>query len=337
MDGERRTTIIHKRLDAAVSITLAMMMAMAAGAPLGMVMVIMVVAIMVFVMMVMLVMVVMMGFLLFLLCRTRFKQRNPSCRSSDTLKVKLIVVEKTVEVDIGIVTLYDACMRLQSAYDSAKLGCLLITYFGYLVEQYYITELYLLDYQTLYILFVGRMMSLVLLQNNATAKLVAHAQGIDNCYYALQTRHTVTCIFLTHLRDSAYCLCYGSRLADTAGLDDYGVEIPGGYKLGELIDEIHAQRAAYAPVLQRHQVVRPGATDHSAALYQVGVDVHLTDIIDYHGIAHTVAIVEYVVEKSCLAAAQITCNQQHRSDFIVHIVSVLTDVRLKPPTVKNSH
>ena len=100
-------------------------------------------------------------------------------------------------------------------------------------------------------------------------------------------------------------LCYGGGFADAGGLDDNVVEAFGLHQVAELQDEVHLQRAADAPVLQGHQRVVLLVND-SALLYEVGIDVHLADVVYDDGKAYTSFIIKYAVQQGGLAAAQIT-------------------------------
>ena len=75
-----------------------------------------------------------------------------------------------------------------------------------------------------------------------------------------------------------------------------------GQDVLQLLHEVHLQRTADATVLQRHQRVIL-LTDDAPLLDEVGIDVHLTDVIDDDGKPDAFLVLQDAVQQCGLAAA----------------------------------
>ena len=148
------------------------------------------------------------------------------------------------------------------------------------------------------------------LQIVAIAKLVFHAQGVDHRHDAVEPGYATLDILRSHRGDGADGLCDWGGLADAACLDDDVVEAPHLYDFAYLLDQVHLERAADAAILQSHEAVVL-LVDHSALLYEVGVDVYLTDIVDDDGKLDALLIGENFVDQCGLAATKIAREQQN--------------------------
>ena len=80
--------------------------------------------------------------------------------------------------------------------------------------------------------------------------------------------------------------------------------------VAQLLHEVHLQRTANAAVLQRDQtlVLLP---HYSALFNQVGIDVHLADVVHDDGKPNTALIGENPIQQRRFSAAQITREQQN--------------------------
>ena len=148
-----------------------------------------------------------------------------------------------------------------------------------LVEQDYVAELYLLENQVLDILLVQ-----VLPHEAVSAgELVLKPESVHYGHYAVQAGEDAAVLQpRVHPGHGADGPGYRLRLADTAGLYDYVVEAPHLYQLRNLVHQVRLEGTADAAVLQGYQAVVLSA-DHPAALYQVRVYVHFSDIVHDDG------------------------------------------------------
>ena len=80
-------------------------------------------------------------------------------------------------------------------------------------------------------------------------------------------------------------------------------------ELRQLFDEVGRQGTADTAVRECHEVaVLP---DNAPFLNQTFVDIDLADVVHDHSEAYALTVVQDVVQKSCLSAAKIACEQQH--------------------------
>ena len=230
---------------------------------------------------------------------------NPGCRRCHLVKVELLGVDNLVQVHVAIITLYDLCFRLNGADNLAHLGQFLLADLRSLVQQDDVAELYLLDDQVLNVLLVNVLTHQVV----AVAELVTHTQRIHHGHDAVQLQVAVLHILRTQRGNVDNGLGNGCRFADAAGLDDDVVEAMHGQNVLQLLHQVHLQRAADAAVLQGYQRVVLLA-HYSTLLYQVGVDVHLADVIDDNCKLNTLLILQDTIQQRGLTTAQITRQQQ---------------------------
>ena len=132
-------------------------------------------------------------------------------------------------------------------------------------------------------------------------------------------------IFLAHLRYGTDGLCNRGWLTYSAGFYDDVVKSAETHYIVNLFYEIHFECAAYTAVLQSHEAIILTAHD-TAFLYEVGININLTYIIDYHSEAYTALIGEYMVDQRGLSASEITREKQHghlmfRNIVVVHNLS----------------
>ena len=230
---------------------------------------------------------------------------NPSGRRSHFFKVELLGMQNLVEVYVSIVTLDDVGLRLDSTDNLLHLSQLLLRHLRSLVQQDDVTELYLLNHQILNILFVYVLTHQIV----AILELVAHAECIDHGDDTVQLQITVLHIIGSKRRDIDDGLCNRCRFANATGLDNDVVEAVHAGNVTQLLHQVHLQRATDAAILQSHQRVVL-LTHYSTLLYQVGVDVHLADIIDDNCKLNTLLILQDAIQERGLTTAQITRQQQ---------------------------
>jgi hypothetical protein len=82
-----------------------------------------------------------------------------------------------------------------------------------------------------------------------------------------------------------------------------------GTKATELLYEIHLEGATDTAILQGNKIV-VSLRNHSTSLDKFGIDIHLTDIIDYNSKSYPLAIREDTIEKCSLATSEIARKQQ---------------------------
>ena len=180
-------------------------------------------------------------------------------------------------------------------------------HFGCLVEQDDVAELYLLYDKVLYVFFCY----LIARQSLSVAKLVLHPQSVHHGDYAVEPCEAILPVAWLHGRDGADGLGYGGRFADAACLYDDIVKLLHGSYLAELLHEVHLQSAADASVLQGYEALVL-LSHHTTLLYECGVDIHLSYVVDDDGKFYTLFIAEYAIEQCGLSAAEVSCQQQHR-------------------------
>ena len=214
------------------------------------------------------------------------------------LEVELLGMDELLEGHITIVALDDVGLGLDGADNLANLCQLLARHLGSLVQQDGVAELNLLDDQILNILLVDVGAQQVV----AALELVAHTQGIDHRNHAVELQIAVLDILGTQLGDADNGLGNGTGLADAAGLDDDIVEAVHGQDVLQLLDEVHLQGAADAAVLQGYQGVVLLAY-HPTLLNEVGIDVHLADIVYNDSKLDTLLVLKDTIEQCGLSAA----------------------------------
>ena len=228
---------------------------------------------------------------------------NPCGGSGNAHKVELARVENLVQIHVAVVALDDVGLRLKRAYNLFDALELLRLHLCSLVQQHDIAELNLLNHKVLDVLIVDVGSQQVV----ARTEFVLHAQGVNHCHDTVEHRVAVLHVFLTQLRDGADGLGDRGRLADAARLNHDIVELLHLDDVAELLHQVHFQRAADAPVLKGHQTVVL-ATHDAAFLYQVGVYVHLADVVHDHGEFNSSTVRQDTVQQRRLTAAQISCQ-----------------------------
>ena len=133
-------------------------------------------------------------------------------------------------------------------------------------------------------------------------KLITHAQCINHRHNAIQLQIAVLDILWSQRWNAHNGLGYRTGFANATGLNDDIVETVHGQYLLQLFHEVHLQRTADTAILKSHQRVVL-LTHYSTLFYQVGIDVYLTDIIDYDGKLNALLILQYAVQKCRLTAA----------------------------------
>ena len=216
---------------------------------------------------------------------------DPCGRGGHTVEVEETRVQDAVELDIAIVAVDNLSLGLQGTYYLTDAFQFLRLHLGCLVQQDDVAELDLLDDEILQVVLVEPRIQ----QGTAAAELVLHAQGIYDGDNAVQHRDAGIAVLLAHRRDAADGLRDGSRFADAAGFDDDVVKGFLRNDVMQLLYEVHLQGAADTTVLQGDEAVVLLADD-TALLNQVGIDVHLADVIHYHGKAYAALVGQNAIE-----------------------------------------
>ena len=113
-----------------------------------------------------------------------------------------------------------------------------------------------------------------------TLKLVSHAECIDDGDDGIQARLALH--VGSHLGYRADGLCDGAGFADAAGLDDDIVEALHLDDILQLAHKVHLQCTADATVLQGDKTIVL-LVDDTTFFNEVGIDVHLADVVHDNG------------------------------------------------------
>ena len=235
-------------------------------------------------------------------------------------------IQDLVQLYITEVARDDLGLRLKGTYYLAQALQFLWAHLTCLIEQHDVAELYLLNHQILYVFLFD-----VLLQEIQSAcKLIFHAQGIYHGDDAVESWKAVGRILWHELRDGADGLCDGGRFADAAGLYHDVVEALHAHDVMQLLHEIHLQSAADAAVLQSHEAV-VFLPHYTTFLYEIGIYIYFTYIIDYHGELDAAFIGQNSVEQCGFSTAQIACEQKYRRlHFHLYFhISLFTDAKVR--------
>ena len=203
---------------------------------------------------------------------------DPCCRCSHLVEVETTGVEQTLQVYVAVVARYDFCFRLNGADYLGEFAQIFSAHLRRLVEKYRVAELNLLYYEV----FEVFVFESVACQSVAVVELVSHAQRVHHGHDAVKTRYAVGDILRTECHHRTDSLRNRCGFADATRLDDDIVEALHVDDVAQLVYKVHLQRAADAAVLQSHQTVVL-LVHHSTLLDEVGVDVHLADIVHDNG------------------------------------------------------
>ncbi len=219
-------------------------------------------------------------------------------------------IDDLVEVDITIVAFEYFSLSLKCTDDGLEFFQLLWFHIVHFVEQDDVAELDLLDDERSEVFLID----VLLHEFVAATKFVYHTQGVHDGNDAVQTEYSILDVFWTERRYGADGLCDRGWFADAACLDDDIIELLHVYDFFELFDEIHLQCAADASVLQSHE--RVVLLSHNATfLDECCVDVDFSDVIDDNCELDAFLIGQDSVKQCCLAASQITGQQQYWNFF----------------------
>ena len=203
---------------------------------------------------------------------------NPGGRCGNLVEVEHIGIQYLIELYVAIVAVDDLGLGLEGVDDLSDTSQFLWADLCGFVQQHDVAKLNLLDDEVLDILLVD----VLARQIQSAAKLVPHAEGIDDSHDTVETGIALLCRFRSQRGDAADGLGDGAWLADAAGLDDDVVEALQGDDVLQLLDEIHLQRTADATVLQGHERVVL-LVDDTALLDEGGIDVDFSDVVDDDG------------------------------------------------------
>ena len=203
---------------------------------------------------------------------------NPGGRCGNLVEVEHIGIQYLIELYVAIVAVDDLGLGLEGVDDLSDTSQFLWADLCGFVQQHDVAKLNLLDDEVLDILLVD----VLARQIQSAAKLIPHAEGIDDSHDTVETGVALLRQFRSHRRDTADGLGDGARLTDAAGLDDDVVEALQGDDVLQLLDEIHLQRTADATVLQGHERVVL-LVDDTALLDEGGIDVDFSDVVDDDG------------------------------------------------------
>ena len=105
----------------------------------------------------------------------------------------------------------------------------------------------------------------------------------------------------------------GTRLGFDKAKGMYNIgETKELYIFEQLVENLKkVTTAADAWVLQGYEALVL-LSHHTTLLYECGVDIHLSYVVDDDGKFYTLLIAEYAIEQCGLSAAEVSCQQQHR-------------------------
>ena len=269
--------------------------------------------------MVMMVMEGSLGLALFIGGGLAFYLTHPAGRGGHALEVEQMGVEEFVQVHFGVVAFDNLRLGLQGADDLLDALPFFGLHFRSLVQQDDVAELNLLDDEVLNVFLVDVGAG----KGIAARKFILQAQSVHHGDDAIQAAFAVLDVSTAQGRDGADGLCDGFGLADAAGLDDDVVKALQLHQLEYLFDEVGLQGAADATVLQGHEAVVFLSHD-TPLLDEVGVDVHLADVVDNNGKLDAALVGKDMVYQSRFPTAQITGQEQYRDFFyIIHSYVIL--------------
>ena len=248
---------------------------------------------------------------------------NPGSRSGHLLEIEHLGIQNQIQIHIAIVALNDFSLRLQSLHNLFQTIQFGARNFRCLVQQYNITELDLLNHQIFKVIFFN----ILTKQLVAACKLALHTQSIHHRHHTVQTRHSILGVRTTHRRNRADSLGNRIGFTDAAGLNDNVVKAFLTDNIGQLLHQVHFQRTANTTILQSHQTVVILADD-TAFLNQVGIDIHLANIVDNHREFDTTTVCKNAVYQSCLSTAKIASQQQHRS-LCIHSLQIFRSAKIQ--------
>ena len=227
-------------------------------------------------------------------------------------------IYQLIYIHIGIIAFYNLGGGLQCVKYLLDTSQLFGLNLGSLIQQYDITEFYLLNNKILYILFVNMLTCKFV----ATSEFALKTKRIDHGYYAIKTAHSVLNISTTHLRNRTNGLSYRFRFADAARLNNDVIETLHLHKVEYLFYEVHLQCAADTSVLQCHKAIIFLAYN-TTLLNEVGINVNLAYIVYYNRELYSFLVSENMVYQSSLSTAQITGQEQYRNVFFLHFLLFL--------------
>ncbi len=224
-------------------------------------------------MMFMLVMVVVV--MLFVFVMMAFHFAYPCGGGGDFVEIEHARIQYLVELHLAPVAFYDFSFGLECTDYRTDSPQFFGRDLGGFVEQDYIAELYLLDEQILDVI-LGK---IALEQVASAGEFVPHAESIHHRHYTVQMHIPVLDILRAHSGNGTDGLGNGFRLANAARLYHYIVKTAHGCDFRELLDEIHFEGTADTSVLESDEALVLFA-DNAAFLYEVGIDIHLSYVID---------------------------------------------------------
>ena len=186
-----------------------------------------------------------------------------------------------------------------------------------LADDQHVGELDLLDQQVIdgaVVILVQREVAVPELV--ALAEVLREGRRVDDRDHGVQLGEVPEPFAL--LVDERERLGHRHRLRDPRRLDQQVVEPAAAGQLGDLFQQVFAQRAADAAVLHLHELLL-GAVQRGAAVSdQRSVDVHRAHVVDDHRDPQALAVVEDVLEQRRLAGSQETGQDRHRQALAVH-------------------
>ena len=237
----------------------------------------------------------------------------PGGRCGHGVKIEHPRVDELVQVHVSVVALQHLGAGIDAPDDALELAQLFGSHIGRLVQEHDVAELNLLYHQALQVVLAD----VLFLQGAAAFELVAHAEGVHHGGDAVHVRDAVFHGLGSQGRHGADGLGNGGGLADAAGFNHNIVELAGAHQIGQLGHQVHLEGAADAAVLEGHQAV-VGASHDAAFFHQVGVYVHLADIVHDDGELDSLLVGEDAVEQCGFTASQIAGEKENRRLSTLH-------------------
>ena len=221
---------------------------------------------------------------------SRFHLMDPGGRARYAVEVETAGADEFVEFHVAVVALDNLRLGLNGADNLADMREFVFAHLRGFVEEDHVAELNLLNDEVLDIV----LFEMFFLEAVACSELIPHAEGIHDGGDAVHDGHAVLGIGRRDGRIGADGLRDRRGLTDAAGFDDDIVKLLRRSDVVQLLDEVGAERAADAAVLQRYErVILLG--DDAALLDERSVNVYLAQVVYDDGEPDSLTVLQNAV------------------------------------------
>ena len=213
---------------------------------------------------------------------------DPSGGLHRFLKIKTSCIQNIGDSDLGIISLDNDSVCLQTSDNRLELTQLILIDRVHLIHENCVAELKLLDKKILDILFLIR----ILEKTASVFKLIMHAGTVNHRNNIVEDhRHTVFGAFLADIRDR---LSNRNRLTDTGSFNNNVVIFSGRSELAELCCQIISERTTDTTVCKRNKVA-VFLCNNAALFNEIRININFTDIIYDNRCANSFIVAENVI------------------------------------------